>query len=446
MTATGHVTPDETYLLPTSFVQRGVWDVARLAPRHPVLAVPEALRLRGRLDRTALRRALDELVRRHESLRSTFREADGELVAQVHAHAEVELERAGPLPDPDGPLAEAPAPPELTHAPLLRVRLFELGPDDHVVLVVSHLMVYDAASRDVLTRELGLLYRAYALGTDPALPPLPLQYADVANWQNDSIASGAYSGQLHHWRRVLAGLARPSLPGSPGEDRFAAQVHRGRLDEPLLAAATESGKNADASLFMVLLSVYHALLAGIGGRADFAIGTPVLCRDRPEFQGIVGRFVNHVAIRAESTSDTPFATLLSRVRRASLDAFAHRDLPLEYLQAQLLPGTASTDDPWFRATFVLHSAAAGELTLPGLTIARHPVSRGAARYDLELHVWPAGDGAEVQLLRRTGVLSAATGDRLAAGFAEAVRAAVADPARPAGELGSRFAPRKDNDR
>ncbi|MDV9171314.1 condensation domain-containing protein, partial [Streptomyces sp. W16] len=202
----------------------------------------------------------------------------------------------------------------------------------------------------------------------------------------------------------------------------------------LLAAVVASAAGRGATPFMVLLAVQQALLARLGGQRDITVGTPVLGRDRREFQSIVGRFVNYVGIRTDVDPALGFDALLDRVRVAVLAAFAHRDVPLEHLQGVLRPGEELLADPWFRAVLVLHNGGTGELALPGLTLTRRRVARAAARYDLELHVWPTGDGAEVQFLRNTAVLDPGTGTEFAEDFVTALKMVTARPGIPVGDL------------
>ncbi|MDV9178875.1 condensation domain-containing protein, partial [Streptomyces sp. W16] len=215
--------PDEVFALPTSCVQRGVWAMHQASPGHAVLAVPEAIAISGRLDLTALRAAFAELIRRHEALRTAFREADGDLVAEVHAEVPFEL----PLTDLSGlapeereaetgrliadQVASAPDP---ACVPLLGGLLIRNAPDDHVLVCVGHLLVYDAASRDIFAGELGALYSAYVQGREPALPAPTLQYPDVAHWQNESLRTGSWNAQIDHWRTTLAD-APAQDPGNP---------------------------------------------------------------------------------------------------------------------------------------------------------------------------------------------------------------------------------------
>jgi hypothetical protein len=435
-------------LLPTSFAQRAVWDVVEAAPAAGLLVVPEALRLLGRLDLAALREALAELVRRHELLRTTFLRVEGRLMARADATAAVATDvvdlRHVPISRRDAAVRRAIAdaverPFDLRREPLLRAHVMRVEDDDDVVLVTSHLIAYDSWSRNILARELTVLYAAFASGHPSPLAPPPLQYADFANWQNELVAAGHWDDQLRFWRDQLDGIAEPAVPaaGTPqAAPTFSGGRHRRAFPQQLLARARSLARARRASAFMVLLAAYQTLVAIVTDTTDIAVATPVLCRDRPELEAIVGRFVNYVVLRTDVSGNPAFSQVLDRARRTTLGALEHRDLPFEHVLERLRPGAGALADPLFRLTFAVHDLSAHDVRLPGLAVRELPVQRDGARYDLELHVWETGASAEAVLLYRRELFDASAVTALMDAFMALLELVVSDPERPLAAVGS----------
>ncbi|HEX2092743.1 MAG TPA: condensation domain-containing protein, partial [Longimicrobiaceae bacterium] len=312
---------------PLSFAQRRLWLVDRLEPGSAAYNVPYVLRLRGELDVAALQRSLNELVRRHEVLRTVFEERDGEPVQVVHAPAPVavpvvdlrgvpgqEAEReAGWLADAEGFRGF-----DLARGPLLRCTLLRLGDAEHVLCCSLHHIVSDAWSMEVLVREVSTLYGAFTRGEAARLPELPIQYADYAAWQRERLAGKVLDEQLAYWRERLAGAPplleiptdhpRAAVPGArTGSCRF---VFPERLSRELRALS----QRERTTLFMTVLAGWQVLLGRYAGQDDVVVGSPVSGRTRTELEGLIGFFLNMLALRGELGGDATWTELLGQTR------------------------------------------------------------------------------------------------------------------------------------
>ncbi|HEX5760247.1 MAG TPA: amino acid adenylation domain-containing protein [Thermoanaerobaculia bacterium] len=435
--------------VPLSSGQRRLWFLDRLLPGSPLYNVVAAARLEGALDAGALGRALSEVVRRHEALRTTFTAAGEEPAQLLHPPA------ATPLPladlaslEPRRRAAEserlareeARRPFDLTRGPLLRAALLRRGPADHLLVLVLHHIVCDGWSMEVLVRELAALYAAFAAGAPSALPELPIQYADFALWQRQWLAGEEVERQLGYWRRRLAAAPVLELPGD--RPRPAARRHAGGrqpvpLAAPLAAALRQLGRREGTTLFMTLLAAFQALLARWSGQEDLCIGTPVSGRNWLELEGMIGFFVNTLVLRGDLAGDPTVAGLLARAREATLAAFAHQDLPFERLVEDLQPARDLAHTPLFQVMLVLREQPAVALRLPGLAVTLLPADGGGAKFDLTLAVSPA-DAASgslpVEIEYDRDLFDGTTIARLAQHLAVLVAGMTADPGRRLSEL------------
>jgi hypothetical protein len=329
---------------PMSFAQERVWFMEQYAPGTAAYAIPIAVRLRGTLDVPALERAIGRLVSRHEALRMTFpATVDGRPEVRVAEAVEVPLEVVAPPAGPPGQAydvlrAAAAEPFDLAAGPLLRPLLTSLSDDDHVLVLAGHHIVGDGWSSDVLVRELVELYRAAVTGRPAELAELPIQYGDFARWQREQLAGPGFDRHRRYWTGQLAGVPPLDLPADrprPPTQRFDGATHRFAIDAQLAAALAGFGRAHGATLFMTLLAGYQALLARHCGQHDFAVGSPVAGRTRPEVENLVGMFVNMLALRAEMADDPCFAELLTRARRVVLDGLRYQEMPFEQVVAEL---------------------------------------------------------------------------------------------------------------
>ncbi|HEX3526368.1 MAG TPA: amino acid adenylation domain-containing protein [Thermoanaerobaculia bacterium] len=406
-----------------SFAQERLWFLAQWMPDSPAYNIPAAVVLDGALDLPALAAALGEIVRRHEVLRTTFSAIAGLPVQILGAAAGVplplvDLTALGMAGEPAAALLgaeEARRPFDLHRGPLLRACLLRLAASRHVVLLSLHHIVADGWSMGVLIGELAALYRSSQEGRPSPLPPPRLQYADFSAWQRERAAGAGAAGDIAWWRSFLAGApAGIDLPSD--RPRPGWSIHRGALspfqiDPPRTGRLRSLARQGGATLFMILLTAFQALLARLSGATDLVVGTAVDQRT-PEVEGLIGLFVNLLALRGDLSGDPPFAELLARTRRATLDAHDHRDLPFERLVAAVEPVRHPGRNPLFQVAFSLQSAPLPEAALPGLTLAVSELDTGTARFDLTLLLREAAGGVAGSLEHSTDLFDAATIDRV----------------------------------
>ncbi|HET7460190.1 MAG TPA: amino acid adenylation domain-containing protein, partial [Longimicrobium sp.] len=384
--------------LPLSFAQQRLWFIERLESAGAAYHIPVHQRLRGELDRAALRRALDRIVARHEALRTVFAEVDGAPVQRIapaeespFALAEHDL-RGGA--DAAAQLRllmadEARAPFDLARGPLIRGRLVRLGDDDHVLLITMHHIVSDGWSMGVFTRELSALYTAFQAGEPDSLPPLAIQYADYAVWQRTWVEGEVLKAQAEYWKETLSGapgvLELPADHARPPRQDFAGGAVPIGLDPELTAGLKALGQRHGTTLFMTLLAGWAAVLSRLSGQDDVVVGTPTANRGRSEIEGLIGFFVNTLALRVELAGAPSVAALLARVKERSLGAQQNQDIPFEKVVELLQPVRSLSHTPLFQVMFAWQDAARERLELPGLALGHLPgAERTAAKFDLLL--------------------------------------------------------------
>ncbi|HVH13684.1 MAG TPA: condensation domain-containing protein, partial [Longimicrobium sp.] len=429
---------------PLSFAQERLWFLDRLQPGSAGYVVTAGLRL-GAVAPPAMERALAELVRRHEVLRTTFREVDGVPVQAVSPAAGFDL----PVEDLsmlNGTAREAEVrrrfaaaaaqPFDLTAGPLFRADLLRLGMDAHLLLLAMHHAVTDGWSMGILFRELRAAYDAYAAGGEPSLPSLPLQYADFAAWQREQGRGPAAERGLAYWTERLAGA--PGLLELPADrPRPAVPSYRGgtvpvhvpaETAERLRALARAEG----ATPFMVLLAAFQLVLARWSGTDDVVVGSPVAGRTRAEVQELIGLFVNTLVLRTDLSGDPSFRNLLGRMRETVLGAYEHQDVPFERLVDALRPERTLGHAPLFQVLFQLDDDA-GVLSARS---AEHeePEAEEAARFDLTLVLRAGADGIRGTLQYATDLFDRGTAERMAEHLARVLDQAAADPERPVSRM------------
>ncbi|MFD0319164.1 non-ribosomal peptide synthetase [Streptomyces flavalbus] len=424
-------------LLPASFQQRRVWFLHQLDPDSAAAYVMHgAQRLDGPLDADALRAATERLARRHETLRTSFTVQGDEPVQVVHPDPVPLFELVDLTDRPDDArrvLRErATAPFDLAAPPLARVTLLRLAPDRHVLQLVVHHAVCDRLTVDVLTRELAAAYP----GEQSALPELPVQYGDYAAWQQRWLAGPEPARQVEHWRERLAGLPVLDLPTDaprPAAPRHTGATATHDLPPDLVRRLTALAERHDATLFMVLLAGYAVLLSRWSGQDDFAIGTPIDSRTRPELENLVGYLTNNLVLRARLDGDPTVAELLARVRETCLDAYAHADVPFEKLVEELRPDRDLARSPLFQAMFIAVHLDAPGLALPGVRAEPLPPAAESAKYELTFTAYPHDGGQRVVAEYRTDLFQAATVERMLRQYAT-VLDALCDADRPVAAL------------
>ncbi|MFL6200615.1 MAG: condensation domain-containing protein, partial [Thermoanaerobaculia bacterium] len=427
-------------LAPLSFPQQRLWFLDRLQPGRAIYNVPIALRLDGPLDPAALERSLDGAIRRQEALRTRFVEVDGQPWQEVLPPSPF------PLPEADlsalppetraGELIrlgreEALRPFDLSQAPLLRALLVRLDGEERALLLTLHHIVSDAWSDEILGRELSALYAGRPL------PALPVRYADFARWQR-RWPEAFLAAQLEHWKRQLDGLATLELPTD--RPRPPVQTFRGgavafTVPGELTSALRALARLGGATLFMALLAAWQALLGRLAGQTDVAVGTPVANRGRSETEGLVGFFVNMLALRADLSGDPTFEELLARVRRAALDAYAHPELPFERIVDELRPERDLSRQPLVQVMIAFEDAPGVPLDLPGIAATPLELALPLAKFDLTLSLAGAETGLSALLEHSADLFDRTTAQRLAGHLVHVLGQWTARPGARLSEIG-----------
>ncbi|AWK11723.1 hypothetical protein DDQ41_25570 [Streptomyces spongiicola] len=397
--------------LPLSYAQRRLWFIHRFEGPSATYNVALALRMRGELDAAALRRALHDVVVRHESLRTVFGEADGEPYQRVLEPAAIEVpweeRRVTEAGLPDALRAAARRPFDLTAEIPLRSWLLRTGEREAVFLIGAHHIAADGWSALPLARDLTAAYRARRTGRAPDWEPLPVQYGDYTLWQRELLGRGdapgsLYRRQLDYWTTRLAGLPETVTPPAdrsrPAVASYAGDVVPLALDPQLTDGVRRLARETGATVSMVLQAALAALLTRLGAGTDVPIGSPIAGRTDEALNGLVGFFVNTWVLRADTSGDPSFAELVGRVRESSLAAYDHQDIPFEHLVEVLNPVRSPAHHPLFQVCLALQNNARPAFDLPDLTVTEEPFSPGTSRFDLFISVTELDeDGAPARI-------------------------------------------------
>src|SRR3954466_14599550 len=400
-----------------SFAQERLWFLARYEAEASLYNVPVALRLRGELNIAAAQASLQEIVNRHEVLRTSFPEVGEGTIQDIAAEMEVPLAMGEIREDElDQVLREqARRPFDLSHGPLIRASLFRIGSQDHVLLVVMHHIVSDGWSLGVMLREFNALYDAFSRGAASPLPPLPIQYADYSEWQREWLQGEVLERQLDYWRKQLAGHETLTLPTDrpySARPTPAGAMERSRLPEPLLSKLKLLSDQQGFTLFMTLLAGFEILLYRYTGQTDISVGSAIANRSRQELEPLIGFFLNTLVLRTRFTEDCSVAELLQRVRDVSLQAYAHQDIPFERLVEALDPVRELGRTPFFQVLFALQNAPLPEVAWNGLEAKASIVETGTAKFDLTLSAREEDGELELSLEYRTELFNAERMKRL----------------------------------
>jgi amino acid adenylation domain-containing protein len=441
MPAIGLVSRDEP--LPLSFAQQRLWFLDQLSPDSAFYNLPAAVRLRGQLDVTALEMAFTEVVRRHESLRTTFDPGDGQPVQIISAPMPVTLPLVdfSELPDEERESAarsfvstEAQQPFDLARGPLLRIKLMRLEAADHILTMTMHHIISDGWSMGVVIRELAALYVAHVAGEESPLPELSLQYADYAAWQREWLSGEVLDAQLAYWKQQLAG-APPLLALPVDRARPAMQTYNGaqegfRFSKELTEKLETLSQREGVTLFMTLLAGFQCLLALYTGQGDIVVGSPIANRDRGEIESLIGFFANTLVLRTQFDGNPSFRELLKRVKETALGAYTHPDVPFEKLVEELQPARSLSHAPLFQVLFVLQNAPRATVELPGLQLSAMGGASGTAKFELLLNMTNTADGLMGSLEYNTDLFDAATIKRMRRHFEQLLEAIIAKPTQP----------------
>ncbi|WP_194905559.1 thioester reductase domain-containing protein [Catenulispora rubra] len=410
-------------VFPLSFAQERIWFLEQLDPGSAAFTITAALQVRGRLDPAALDRALTALADRHEVLRTRF-DHDGTAPVQIIAPDAGTVLRIVDVSGLPGGQARAAAEAiavrqahssfDLRQGPMMRAALVRIAAKEGLLLIVLHHTVCDGWSADLLIRDLAELYRAELRGEPPELPELPIQYADFAVWQRETLAESGLDEQLAYWKRALAGVPRvldlPTDRPRPAEQDFGGAMTSRELGPDLAAALVDAARAEGATPFMLLLAAYQSVLARRSGQPAFLVGTPVSGRTRPETAELLGCFINMLALPADVAGDPTVRELLARVRRTCLDGYAHQDLPFEHLVTELDPPRDLGRAPLAQVLLAVQDGLSGDVEVEGVTLAPAPVASGVASYDLTLDAQLAAEGFRLNLVYATALFESATAE------------------------------------
>jgi amino acid adenylation domain-containing protein len=432
--------------LSASFAQERLWFLDQLDPGNSSYNLPAVVRLTGALDTTILERSLGEVVRRHEALRTRFAAIDGQPVQVIAPEATIPLliEDLTSVPEADRAAEalrrardEGRRPFDLARGPLLRARLWRLGPLDHIVAITMHHIVSDGWSMGILIRELGQLYSSLSTGHQSPFSALPIQYADFAAWQRRWLEGGVLKHQLEYWKTEMAGVPVLDLPTD--RPRTSVMSNRGAdwpfdLSKPLVDAVRALGRQEEATLFMTLCAAFEVLLHRYSGQDDFAIGMPIAGRGRLEVEGLIGFFVNTLVLRCDLSGEPSFREVLRRVRLASLRAYAHQDVPFDQLVGTLQTGRDPSRTPLFQVMLSMQNAPLPSLEAPGLSMQPITIGSGAAKFDLTLFLSETETGLHGSVEYNVDLFDAGTVERMFGHFQNLIASITTDPEQPIGAL------------
>ena len=437
----------ETDTFPLSFAQQRLWLLSQLQPDNAVYNMGGGVRMSGKLNRAALERALDEIISRHEALRTTFTQLDGEPAQVVGPKKSLSL--------PSFSLESLPAARgekealmlarqewqqsfDLEHGPLFRAKLLRLAEDEHILLLTVHHIVFDTWSMGIFLRELAVLYAGYASGNPSPLSTTPGQYGDFAVTQREWLQGEILDKQIAYWKEKLSGA--PSLLELPTDRPRPAMQSFNGAKQPVSIPAAVTGALKEicgperATLFMALLAVFKVLLYRYTNQPDIVVGAPVTGRTTPGFDDSVGCFVNTLALRTELSGDVTFRELLAQVRDVALEAFDHQDLPFEKLVEAVQPARDISHSPLFQVMFNLQNLGTPAPKLLNLELTPFEIDNGTTKFDLTLDLTETADGLNGYLNYNSDLFDAATIQRMTGHFQQLLTAVTANPLQRISEL------------
>ena len=391
--------------LTTSYAQRRMWFLYQFEHESPLYNVSFMLYLKGDLHIQAIEESLNDIIQRHDSLRTTFemRESEPVQIVHRHTHQRFPIETLSGLPSegPNGLVDHRVIKEEvkrlfdLKRGPLIRFRIFRLSQDIHALLFTVHHIVFDGWSVDVLLHELTAAYGARIQGRTPKFPSLPIQYADYADWQQKWLEGETRQKQLCYWLEQLK-QPLPILELPTDYHRPAVQTYRGRRDPLTLSSRLvnhlrQLSHREGKTLFMTLFAAFNVLLHRYTGQKDLVVGSPIANRTREEIEPLIGFFVNTLALRTNLSGNPTFRELLDRAQRVCLDAYVNQDLPFEQLVVHLQPERSASQTPVFQVMFVLQNAHDRQITLPELEVVCEEISTDTSKLDLTLFMEEFGD-------------------------------------------------------
>ncbi|WP_375511245.1 amino acid adenylation domain-containing protein [uncultured Nostoc sp.] len=426
--------------LPLSYGQQRLWFLDQFEPNSAIYNIPTALHLQGTLKVAALEQSLQEIIHRHEALRTNFITVDGKpsQIIQTQTNWTFSVVEYQHLSTTEQKIAiqqlaqkQLIQPFNLATEALIRATLVVLNKTEHVLLVCMHHIVSDGWSMGVFVQELAALYNAYSQGQTLSLPPLPIQYADFAIWQRQWLQGDVLQRQLSYWQQQLADapalLVLPTDRPRPAVQSFAGAYQQFALSKQLTSGLIQLSQEQGVTLFMTLLAAYDTLLYRYTGVADILVGSPIANRDRSELEGLIGFFVNTLVMRTNLSGNFSFCELLGRVREMAMDAYSHQDLPFEMLVEALQPERDLSHTPLFQVAFVLQNAPMSQFELTGLTVSPLVVEGTTSRFDLTLSMENTATGLVGLWEYNTDLFDGSTIERMTSHFMTLLEGIIANP-------------------
>ena len=443
------VIPRRTQQSPVTFSapQQRLWFLQQLEPQSSVYNEFACIQLKGILNFTALEKSFNEIVKRHESLRTSFETLDKQPVQVIHPTLSIKLPVVNLSGLPQGLLdAEierltteiAQKPFDLTSTPLLRVMLLQISEQEYLLLLVVHHIVCDGWSIQVLNKELAAIYEAFSAEQSSPLAELPVQYADYSIWQNQWLQGEREKTQLSYWKQQLADapstLSLPIDHQRPPVQSFKGAARQFKLSPQLSKQLRSLSKQQGVTLFMTLLAAFQAQLYRYTSQEDICIGSPIANRNHADIEGLIGFFVNTLALRTDLSGNPSFLELLNRVRDVCVGAYAHADLPFERLVGELHPERNLSHTPLFQVTFALQEDTKKDLVLPGVTLRWLENHNGTAKFDLTLYVVDSKPELWGWWEYNTDLFDATTIERMVEHFTNLLEGIVAQPEKRLSQL------------
>jgi amino acid adenylation domain-containing protein len=434
-------------VLPLSFAQQRLWFLDQLQPGTPFYNVFQAIRMEGELRLDALEYALNQVVERHEVLRTSFAAEHDQPRQVITPHVEMKIGitdlsgLSGAERDREAlrlSQEESKRPFDLSRGPLVRTSLLRLADQEHLLLINVHHVISDRWSLGIFSEEVAAFYRAFVTKQSPELRAMPVQYADFAVWQRGWLKGAVLEEQLSWWKGQLQG-APPLLELPTDRPRPATQSFRGanvfhELGAELTGKVESLSRRENATVFMMMMAVFQVLLSRYSGQEDLVVGSPIAARNRAEIEGLIGFFVNTLALRADLLGNPTFRELLGQVREKSLGAYAHQDLPFERLVEELRIERSLSHNPLIQVSFAYQNAPFQRLELPGLKMSNVPLESGTAIFDISLFVLENPEGLRLRFEYNTDLFTRATAERMMRHYARLLDEVVAAPEKRIGEL------------
>src|SRR5437588_5785146 len=436
------------FAFPLSFAQQRLWFLDQLLPGNSFYNIPAALRLSVPLSIPVLEQSLNEIVHRHEALRTTFVTNDGEPVQVISAKEHVGLGvtdlRYLPAAEREAEAIrlateEAQQPFDLSRGPLVRTSLLRLEEADYVFLLTMHHIVTDGWSMNIFFQELTTLYNAFALGRPSPLAELAIQYADYAVWQREWLQGEVLEGQLNYWREQLRDLPLLQMPtdrARPAVQAFRGAQHTFELGQTLSGALKALSQGEGATLYMTLLGGFQVLLNRYSGQADIVVGSPMAGRNRAEIEPLIGFFINTLVLRTQLSGEMTFRQVLSRVREVCLGAYAHQDVPFEILVEKLQPDRDLSRNPFFQVVFQLLKTSNGTQQPSASSQPSLEINVTTSKFDLTFDLLETPEARELagRIEYNTDLFDEATIERLARHYRRLLESIVAHPDQPISQL------------